>query len=475
MLFRSQGATGHYAGFLRTIIADPRSCDTRASTAPLCTTGPLKTLYVTGGGRPNGTGADPYRIMKSIDGGVTGADSSTGLPNDIINADGSEDLVSGVTPIIMDPTDSNILYIGTFADAFDASGASVTPQNASGVYKSIDGGAHWTLSSTGLPTYTGSPAVLDTLSLAIDPANHLNLWVSTIDNSFSPSSPGQIYKSTDGGASWSISNSGVTGPDVRALLVDPTHPGTIYAASGGLGPANPGGVYKSTDGGANWISISVGLPAFSATARALDPSDSTILFAGTTGGVYSLVQLPDSDADGVPDAVENAGPNGGDANHDGTPDAQQHSVSTSSANLVGSYGWQPGIPPSARPAELAAKLAGPRPQTGPTGYFTVAVNGSTCGQAVDVAPVDPATVSADTVPHHGTYTYPDGIVRFELPRCGSANVDIVFDAASFGSGWSWRYFGPSTPGDDTTMGWHDATSLVLSRSGGDWKIALANG
>lgn len=468
--------TGLWAGNLRTIIADPRSCDSRGSTAPVCTSGPLLTLYVTGGGRPNGAGPHPYRVMKSTDGGENWTDSSTGLPDDIVGMDGSYDEIAGVTPIVMDPSDSNVLYIGTFAAAYDAMNNPLVPQVLNGVYKSTNAGASWTFMSTGLPTYTGSSAVLDTLSLAIDAGNPQTLWVSTIDYDFNPGAPGQIYKTTDGGMNWNLSNAGVSGPDVRALLADPANPGTIYAASGGLGPANPGGVYKSTDGGANWMSISVGLPAFSATALTLDPVDPTVLYAGTSGGVYAIVQLPDADADGVPDLVENAGPNGGDANHDNSPDAEQSYVGTTAPGLFGGYGWQAGIDgasQTARNAQLRQML-----RTAASGiqggYFTVQVNGG-CTQAVDVAPVNPGPLGADREPHHGTYTYPRGLLRFELPQCAAATVDIMFNAATFGPGWSWRYYGPSTPGDNSTMGWHDATSLVTAQSGNDWQIDLAKG
>jgi hypothetical protein len=474
--------TGHYAGALRTIIADPRSCDARGPTAATCDTGPLQTLYVTGGGRStfDASGTHPYRVMKSIDGGVNWADSSSGLPNDNVNnVDCTSDDVDGVTPIVMDPSNSDTLYIGTFASAVDAGCNPVTPHVLSGVYKSVDGGANWARFSTGLPTYPGSSAVYDTLSLAIDPNNPQTLWVSTISANFDI--PGELYKTTNGGGTWSLSNAGITGPDVRALLADPTTPGTIYAASGGLGPANPGGVYRSTDGGATWTSMSVGLPAFSALSLALDPIDSTVLYAGTTGGVYSIVQLPDADVDGVPDLIENSGPNGGDANKSGFQDSTESNVGTTAPGLFGTFGWQAGTEnasQAARTALLKQQLQAMKTQQTESGiqggYFTVQVNGG-CAQAVDVAPINPGPLGKDSVPHHGTYTYPRGLLRFELPQCDGASVDVIFNAAAFGPGWSWRFYGPSTPGDNSTMGWHDATSLLTNRTATTWTMTLTKG
>ena len=484
-------STGIYAGSLRTIIADPRSCDGRGPTAQVCTTGPLKTLFVTGSGNYNfdHAGAHPNRVMKSVDGGVNWADSSTGLPSDQIVSGCAAQEVGGVTPIVMDPTNSQILYIGTFADAEDAGCNEISPTITSGVYKSVDGGATWNAFNTGLPTFDGTPAtsVLETLSLTIDPSNPQTLWVSTKDLNISLGTPGEIYKTVDGGQHWFVSNAGINGPDVRALLADPSNPGTIYAASGGLtlpngspDPTDPGGVYKSTDGGANWKSISVGFPAAQATALALDPIDPTVLYAGTSGGVYSIVQLPDDDADGVPDLIENAGPNGGDANHDNSQDSGQSNVSTTAPGLFGSYGWQAGMSnasQSARTSAIQQQIKSMKSsQDGiEGGYFTVQVEGSSCTQAVDVAPISPGPLGLDNVAHHGTYTYPRGLVRFEIPRCATANVDVMFNAATFGPGWTWRYYGPSTPGDSSTLGWHDATQLVQSIVGNDWLIHLAVG
>jgi len=472
---------GVSVGYLRTIIADPRSCAGNSGpTGAVCTVGPLQTLYVTGSGRLGSGGAHPYRVMKSVDGGVNWADSSTGLPDDIVSEPTGcpAEYVGGVTPIVMDPADSRVLYIGTFAEAYDSNCNAIPPTIASGVYKSVDAGAHWTWSSTGLRNYDGSTAgaspggsaVLDTLSLAIDASNPNTLWVSTNDGNIGFGAPGELFKSTDAGAHWTLSNAGVTGPDVRALLADPANAGTVYAASGGIDAADPGGVFKSTDGGATWQSISVGLPAFSATALTLDPQDSSILYAGTTGGVYSLVQSTDTDGDGVPDAVEDAGANNGDANNDGIKDRLQANVATVPAALVGSYGWHSGVANAARPA-LRAQVA-------VSDFFVKALpsgNGTDCKRTVDASMIDTSTLGADSVAHHGTYTYPNGIAHFELPQCAAANVDVAYTTASFGAGWTWRYYGPSVPGDASTIGWHDASSLVLSRVNGDWKIHLVNG
>lgn len=462
---------GHFAGSLRVIALDPRSCATPPTNGP-CASGPLQIAYVGG----SGVGVDGehlWRVMKTTDAGATWTSSETGLPADVDTPAGS-DLLNGVATLVIDPQDTQTLYIGTFASAADSAGNPVSPTVASGVFKSTDGGAHWLHSSAGLPRYPGSTdTALDVLSLAIDPVNPQNLWASTVNITSNPG-PGAIYKTTDGGAHWSLSNAGVTAPDTRALLVDPDDPSVIYAASAGIDPANPGGVYKSVDGGTTWNSMSVGLPSSSALALALDPVDSRILHAGTRGGVYTITQLPDDDHDGVPDLIENAGPNGGDADHDGTPDALQSNVSTTALGLLGNNAvWRQGEGDSvqAQVDHLHEVL-----NSGTVGgYFTVKIISGDCTHSVDVAPVDAGPHGRDRVAHHGTFDYPRGLLRFELPECSNAIVDVSFNAANFGSGWSWRYYGPSTPGDATTMGWHDASSLVSSHDATTWRLHLTAG
>jgi hypothetical protein len=54
---------------------------------------------------------------------------------------------------------------------------------------------------------------------------------------------GGVFKSANGGATWSATGAGPT--NVLALAIDPLNPNTLYAGTYG------GGVFKSTNGGAN--------------------------------------------------------------------------------------------------------------------------------------------------------------------------------------------------------------------------------
>jgi photosystem II stability/assembly factor-like uncharacterized protein len=145
-----------------------------------------------------------------------------------------------------------------------------------GVFKSTDGGASWSAVNTGLP----APDVLDVYALALSPG-----YAS--DHTLFAGTSGGAFKSTDGGASWSAVNTGLTYLVVGALVLSPSYATdhTLFAGSYG--------VYKSTDGGTSWNAVNTGLPSggtfpLSVQALALSPgyaSDHT-LFVGVYWEYY---------------------------------------------------------------------------------------------------------------------------------------------------------------------------------------------
>jgi hypothetical protein len=111
-------------------------------------------------------------------------------------------------------------------------------------------------------------------SLAIHPSEPATIYAGTVGNG--------VLKSTDGGASWSPVNGGLTSTNVSALAIDPSTPATIYAGT------LDAGVFKSTDAGGIWTPINAGLGNLVVYALAIDPSMPTKLCAGTSGGVYEV-------------------------------------------------------------------------------------------------------------------------------------------------------------------------------------------
>lgn len=455
----SGGATFPNMGTFRSVALDPRSCASPpppgGPTGPVCTSGPLNTVYATAAGNgvlAAGVRTFGFRVIKSTNGGASWTDTSTALQPSTL---GPADQAAQVTPVpvVLDPNDSNRIWIGTFANI----AGTPTPDPQNGVFLSTDGGATWTHRSNGLPRRPGATnTALDVLSLAIHPTNSQILWASTL-NSQAPAGTGSIYKTVDGGATWVQSATGLTpGADIRAILVDPANPLRVYASGAGT-ESNPGSVFRSNDGGVTWQSFSIGLPADAALALARDPLNPTLVYAGTNTGVWEIEQVADSDGDGVPNATENNAPGGGDGNFDTLPDAQQPSVGSAVVLFN-------------RDAESGTGGSG--------GFFTsdvVSGTGGACSQAVDVQ----ATVAA----RHGndpvtgvpgaSYAYPRDLVRFEILDCAHAVVDVTFHNANFTvPGWTFRFFGPQQPGNDATIGWYDFSSRAQRTAPNKWRLTL---
>src|SRR6266851_1805620 len=111
-------------------------------------------------------------------------------------------------------------------------------------------------------------------ALAIDPLTPTTIYAGTY--------LGGVFKSANGGASWSASNTGLTNTNVRALAIDPLTPTTIYA-----GTYLGGGVFKSANGGASW-SASMTNTTYVVQMLAIDPRTPTTIYAAADsfGGVF---------------------------------------------------------------------------------------------------------------------------------------------------------------------------------------------
>jgi hypothetical protein len=419
-------------------------------------TGALQKLYFSGNGRvlcPAGAGTvaqtlDTPRLWRSLNAGGAFA-SVDSLPTGTCVAG------SGITgnspvpnPIVIDPVTPNTLYVGTYlALGYDPAAvpAQPVPTVPSGVFKSTDGGASWSNISNGLPrVVAGNPAssARDVLGLAINPLNPQILYAAT--NPTSGVGQGRVYKTINGGANWALASTGISGQDVRALVVDALDPNKVYAATGGFN-GSPGGVYFSADAGVSWNSTSVNLPSSSATALALDRSGADpILYAGTSNGVYDITQVPDLDADGPPDGVEAGAPFGGDGNQDGIQDSQQTNVASVNGGV------------NARTSALV-------------GVVTISVSPlvGTCSRVNDAGPAEAEKIG----PTDGEYTFPAELVRFELLDCTSAFISVRYAGQSFSPRFKFRNFGPETPGNPGSVAWRDTVAGV---TGNTWTFQLTD-
>jgi photosystem II stability/assembly factor-like uncharacterized protein len=125
-----------------------------------------------------------------------------------------------------------------------------------------DGGKTFTLASSGIPPTAKIQTVV------ADSAK--NLYAGTESEG--------VYKSSDGGASWKESRTGLGDVNVQALLVDPSAPSTLYAA------VWKKGVFKSSDAGKTWGRVGGEPPHPDPVALAMDYSAPGRILVGTGGG-----------------------------------------------------------------------------------------------------------------------------------------------------------------------------------------------
>ncbi len=167
-----------------------------------------------------------------------------------------------IDDIAVSESDPNIIYVG---------------YAVGGVFRSENNG---TTFEPVFQTY-GTASIGD---IAIHPTNPDIVYVGTGEpNNRQTTSFGDgIYKSTDGGKTFS--NIGLRETQsIARILIDPRHPETVYVASPGhlFGPNPDRGIFKSTDGGASWSKIKYVDDYTGFTDIAMDPANSSILYAAS--------------------------------------------------------------------------------------------------------------------------------------------------------------------------------------------------
>ena len=179
--------------------------------------------------------------------------------------------------VSIDPSDpDNTVWVGT-GEVWTRNSVSL----GNGIYKTTDGGKNW--SKMGLET---SDRIS---SIQIDPKNPSTVYVGVLGALWSDSQDRGVYKTTDGGKTWTKLFYINEKTGCSELIIDAKNPSILYASfwefrrsaysfsSGGLNS----GLYKSIDGGATWNKIHNGFPTgkLGRIAFSIAPSNSSIVYA----------------------------------------------------------------------------------------------------------------------------------------------------------------------------------------------------
>ncbi len=204
--------------------------------------------------------------------------------------------VSSIGDIAIDPSNSDTVWVGT---------GEVNPRNSvswgDGVYKTADGGRTW--------SHLGLENTHHIGRVVVDPRNPDVVYVAALGHIWGPSRDRGVYKTSDGGRTWTSSLFINQDTGVVDLAMDPGDSNTLYAAAyevrrdrfaggdpdKGWGPGSA--IYKTTDAGRSWRKLTRGLPDGPLGRIGLDVS------ASLPSVVYAIVQTPST----VPRETE-AGP-----------------------------------------------------------------------------------------------------------------------------------------------------------------------
>ncbi|NKI33691.1 hypothetical protein HFP89_00745 [Wenzhouxiangella sp. XN79A] len=399
---------------------------------------------------PDGSGGftqQAARIYSTIDLGTnwSGADAGLGGVEIVPDPDGFGlfSARASVVDLVVDVADplGRTLYAAARVDGlFDDLDDPTPLSTPNGVFRSSDGGLSWSAASTGLPGFNDDPAAAtaDVSALAQDPTDPtgLTLYAAVYDDDVAAS----VYRSVDGAVSWARADVGLVGREVRDLLVHPMS-GDVYAAVDAPGP---GGVFVRPAGATGWSALGSGLPRLLGAHRLWLDASADRLYAGTDRSVWALSLAPDEDIDGAPDAVEQAAPNSGDGNGDSVPDAAQSSV-----------------------ASLLVDVAGLR---GGDDYRTLAVV-PLAGDCSRIEQVDTLAAWPD-VPAERSHDDPFGGLGWRLPDCTEAQLTWIHHGRAFPDPATavraWQF----DPSGSQRLGWQAVHAVV---SGDRWTLTVRDG
>ncbi|UCG88905.1 MAG: hypothetical protein JSW71_10350 [Gemmatimonadota bacterium] len=195
--------------------------------------------------------------------------------------------VSTFGDVAIAPSNSQIVWAGT--------GEQNNRQSTSwgnGVYRSVDGGTTW--------AHLGLDETRHIGEVVVHPENPDVAYVAALGSLWAASDSRGVFKTTDGGQNWSRVLFVDQHTGVVEMVMDPSDPSTLYAATyqrlrraWGFNGGGPGSsIYKTSDGGATWRELANGLPQGDKgrIGLAIAKTDALVLNAtiehATESGVY---------------------------------------------------------------------------------------------------------------------------------------------------------------------------------------------
>ena len=181
--------------------------------------------------------------------------------------------------IAIDPSNPNNVWVGT-----GENNSSRSSYGGWGVFRSTDGGDSWEHMGLGDTNRIGR--------VLVDPRDGNRVFVGAVGRLYSEGGQRGLYRTTNGGRDWELvlSTDGDGRTGVIDIVFEPGNPDVIYAATwyrtrtawnfeeGGDGS----GIYKSTDGGDTWTRLSGGFPRGATVGRiglATTPADPKVVYA----------------------------------------------------------------------------------------------------------------------------------------------------------------------------------------------------
>jgi photosystem II stability/assembly factor-like uncharacterized protein len=209
-------------------------------------------------------------VGRSLNGGVNFS---------VINPPALPGPAAFISPFLMSPADSNVLYGGE-----------------SYLFRSPDGGDGWDVMNGGKPL-DGAPILV--MAASTQDVDVVYMGTTPFDGR-----RGHVYRTDDGGVSFTDITGTLPDRFPGDMTVDPNNHATVYLTLSGFGSSH---VFKSVDSGVTWIDIDGGqLPDVPTSAAIVDPDHPDHLYIGNDLGVYFT---DDEGAtwtqfdDGLPEAV----------------------------------------------------------------------------------------------------------------------------------------------------------------------------